>query len=126
MDHARERTRLREEGTRALGGERDRRRVGAWTKELEGALRAQKDELKHLEERDLAQAHLLGLQLVKRSQATKDAYWEVERLAQDLEKKQIEMAGAQALLRRAWQAHQARVHLRKLRQMQPREHLQQS
>ena len=117
MDHARERTRLRVEMTRALGGERDRQRVGGWTKELEGALRAQKDELKALGEYDKQKAKVLGLLKVKQSQATKDAYWEVERLARDLEQKQSEIAGAQALLRRAWQAHQARVHTRKLRQM---------
>jgi len=62
--------------------------------QLEQELRAKKEELKALEERDKQEAKAQGLAKVKRSQSTKDAYWEVERARQDLEKKQGEIAAA--------------------------------
>jgi hypothetical protein len=60
--------------------------------QLEQELQAQKLELKALEERDREEAKEKGLGKVVRS--TKDAYWEEERAARDLEQKQSEIAAA--------------------------------
>jgi hypothetical protein len=62
--------------------------------QLEQELRARKIELKALEERDREEAKEKGLGKVVRSQSTKDAYWEAERAARDLEHKQSEIAEA--------------------------------
>ena len=60
--------------------------------QLEQELQAKKLELKALEERDREEAKEKGLGKVVRS--TKDAYWEEERAARDLEQKQSEIAAA--------------------------------
>jgi len=62
--------------------------------QLEQELQAKKLELKALEERDREEAKEKGLGKVVRSQSTKDAYWEVEHAARDLEQKQSEIAAA--------------------------------